>query len=647
VKTDDGLARIGAETAGRGGRGEAAAPEARPLWRSRFFWKLVASFAALIGFTTSAVWVLASRRVMEDARADLERSLQDRLLLLRHAAPAAFAVPPDPTLQERVRALGRETHTRYTVIRGDGVVLADSDETPERMENHADRPEIRDALARGHGASVRYSRTMSRDMMYVALPDRDGGRPAGTFRAALALDDVRARLGRLRGEVALGAAIAGLAAFLLALAVARRVVRPIASLTSMAKALASGVEGREAPAETPDELGQLARAFNRMDASLRERMDVIVRDRNQLLAVLGGMVEGVVAVDAKQRVVHMNDVAGRILGTTPRDAAGRRIWEVCRIPEALERVRAAAEDGVEGTGEALVASPPRDRAVALHASPLRDGRGDRAGAVLVLHDVTELRRLEAMRRDFVANVSHELKTPVTAVRGLVETLLDDPAMDPGAHRRFLEKIRDQSARLSALIADLLTLSRVESEDRFLERVPLDLREPVRESVRALHPIAEAKGLTLGAEIPESPVVVVGDREALRQTADNLLDNAIKYTAAGGRITVRVRSEGGEARLEVEDTGIGIEPRHQERIFERFYRVDKARSRELGGTGLGLAIVKHIALALGGNVSLRSVPGRGSTFAVRVPLDDPASRNRSDGALADAPGPAAGPPEVGV
>jgi len=282
-------------------------------------------------------------------------------------------------------------------------------------------------------------------------------------------------------------------------------------------------------------------------------------------------------------------------------------------------VSKAVESAAGVTGEVKRAGRSGDRVLEMQAAPLRDSDGNPAGAVVVLHDVTQLRRLETVRQDFVANVSHELKTPLTAIRGLVETLLDDGAMDEATRQRFLTKLRDQTARVSALMTDLLAISQIESRETALEVEMLDLRDPIRESLKALLPSAEKKGVTVESEVPDEPVTESCDAEAIRRVFDNLLDNAVKYTPEEGRVWVRLRTEGDSALVEVADTGIGIEPRDQERIFERFYRVDKARSRELGGTGLGLSIVKHIVQAHGGEVSVESVPGRGSTFRVRLPL----------------------------
>jgi two-component system phosphate regulon sensor histidine kinase PhoR len=290
---------------------------------------------------------------------------------------------------------------------------------------------------------------------------------------------------------------------------------------------------------------------------------------------------------------------------------------VCDI-RVTARAKAREENGECRLAPTLQGRP--ETVIELHASPLRDGNGQLAGAVLVLHDVTALRRLETLRRDFVANVSHELKTPLTAIRGLVETMLDDRSMPDETERRFLEKVRDQSHRLSALVTDLLTLARIESNESRLERKRFDIRSVARESASRFAEACAQKGLAFGSELPPEAVVLESDEEALRQIVDNLLDNACKYTPPGGTVSLRIVAGEDETRIEVEDTGIGIAPADQERIFERFYRVDKARSRELGGTGLGLSIVKHLAQSLGASVSLESVVGRGSTFRVHFPSE---------------------------
>ena len=594
------------------------------MWRSRLFWRLYAGYVALVVCATAIVGLVVARRLEQESLASAERGLADQAVLVRAIAAPAFAGGTDlAAVAARLTALGRETGTRFTLLDPDGRVLADSAEDAARMDNHAGRPEVVAAREAGTGAAVRYSRTVDARLLYLAMvvrPGPRGGDPIiGFVRAAVPLDAVDASVATLRTAISLAALLAVGFALALGFVAARRVLGPLTAIGEAAAALAAGGPVQEVPEGGRDEVAALARAWNAMARELRARLETITRDRNEVRAILTGMIEGVVAIDREERVLLLNEPAARALRADAATGPGRRIWEVTRIREVGEALQRAVRDGADVAIDLVVPEHPRDRALTLHAAPLRDGEGRPAGAVAVLHDVTELRRLEAVRRDFVANVSHELKTPVTAIRGMVETCLDDAAMDEATRRRFLGRIADQSVRLSALVTDLLTLSRLESQPEALVREPLDLREPVRAAVAALGPTAERQGLALAVEAPDAPLPVTGDPTALRQVIDNLLDNAIKYTPSGGRVTARLRRDGATAGLEVADTGIGIEPRHQDRIFERFYRVDTARSREMGGTGLGLAIVKHIALAHGGRVAVESAPGVGSTFRVALPL----------------------------
>lgn len=553
----------------------------------RFLWKLYVVYVALVVVSTIAVAAASSRWLEREVLDDLTQDLRIRASVLAERARAPLTGGADAQLQAHLARVGAETGTRFTVIRADGKVVVESHTDPERTGDHGARPEVLQARAQGVGTATRHSDTIDQDMMYVAVRvDGPGDAPLGYVRAAVSLATVDARLGRLRLVVFLGAGVAALVALVPGHLIARRVSEPLTTLTAVA----------------------------------RERMDTITSDRNKLAAILSSMVEGVVAVDREERVVHLNDVAARLLSTSAAGALGKPIAEVTSLKEVREALTGALGQAAPNVVEVRLRPPgAREQVLELHAATMRAADGTSTGAVVILYDVSELRRLETLRREFVANVSHELKTPLTAICGLTETLLDDEHMDPPTTHRFLEKIQKQSERLATLVRDLLTLSRVESEEASLERLLLDLREPVRESFKGLAAAGEEKALVLALEVPDGQVVVHGDRELLRQLVDNLVDNAIKYTRQGGRICVRLRTDAAHATIEVQDTGIGIAPADQPRIFERFYRVDKARSRDLGGTGLGLSIVKHITLAHDGQVSIESVLGEGSTFRVRIPL----------------------------
>lgn len=581
------------------------------MWRSRMFWRLLLAYGILILGAVGSVGLVVLNRAEAYFLQQIEESLRTRAVLVREAVIAGPLVP----LQERVRALGREIGTRITLIAADGRVLADSEEDPSRMENHRDRPEVREALAASAGSATRYSRTLERNMMYVAV--RSAG-PAGVVRAALPLDEVQGRLAVLRRLVWTAAGGTALAALALALWLARRTARPIRELTKGAEKISTGDYGHRVYAVSPDEVGMLAAAFNRMSERLATQFSQLEEDRQQLRTILSGMVEGVIALDAEQRVVFANERAARLLDVQAQAASGRKLWEVVRH-RALQEVveRALAQSGPCREELSWAGTPPRQLTV--HAARL-PGSPPR-GVVLVLHDTTELRRLERLRRDFVANVSHELKTPLAVIQACVETLLEGTDDDPAAHRRFLGRIGEQAARLHALILDLLSLARVESGEEAFEMAAVPVGPAVGACLERHRARADAKAQHLqvmAAEPDCDHVAAWADAEAVGQILDNLVDNAVKYTPEGGTIVVGWRADGPHVLLVVQDTGIGIPEADLPRIFERFYRVDKARSRELGGTGLGLSIVKHLTQAMQGSVEAISKPGSGTTFLVRLP-----------------------------
>jgi two-component system phosphate regulon sensor histidine kinase PhoR len=424
---------------------------------------------------------------------------------------------------------------------------------------------------------------------------------------------------RLRGLVLVGSAAA--AAVLGSLAVsarlARRLSRPMRALIGAAEKLGEGAGGQRVFTDGREEIGELAQAFNRMGERLDTRIARLEEDRQQMRTILSGMVEGVVALDAGQRILYANERATQLLGLPWQVPVGRRLWEVVRQRSLLDVVQRAL-DSAEPQREELGWNGSSTRSLTVHAARL-DGLPPR-GAVLVLHDTTELRRLERLRQEFVANVSHELKTPLSVIKVCIETLLDGAVDDPKHRGQFLEQVASQSNRLHALILDLLSLARLESGEELFDFQPVLLDEVVQACLKRHRPHAETKRQILEVVAPdgEEAITAWADEEAVEQILDNLLDNAVKYTPEGGRVFVRWRREGEQVCLEVSDTGIGIPETDLPRIFERFYRVDKARSREMGGTGLGLSIVKHLAQAMHGSVRAASKFGHGTTFTVSLP-----------------------------
>ncbi|QDU19248.1 sensor histidine kinase [Urbifossiella limnaea] len=419
-------------------------------------------------------------------------------------------------------------------------------------------------------------------------------------------------------DVAVTGALVVLLAAVPAWVMARRFARPLGELTAGARRLAEGDLGHVIRVSGGREHAGVAAALNTMSGRVADTFDQLAHDREQLRAILSGMVEGVVAIDPDQRVGFANERAGVLLEFDPAAAVGRRLWEVVRqrgFQEIVDQGLAAAD---EHRAE-LDWKGPVGRSLTVYVSRLPAPAA--AGAVVVVHDTTELRRLERLRQEFVANVSHELKTPLAVIGSTVEALQDGAADDAETRDVFLARVADEAARLMALITDLLSLARIESAGQVLAAVPVRLDRAIAECLERLSARAEEKSLTLVEKPPaDGPagVEALADAGALRQVLDNLVDNAIKYTPDGGRITVRWSAAGGQAWFEVEDTGIGIGPADLPRVFERFYRADKARSRDAGGTGLGLAIVKHLVQAMRGTVRAASRPGKGTTFRVALP-----------------------------
>jgi two-component system phosphate regulon sensor histidine kinase PhoR len=430
----------------------------------------------------------------------------------------------------------------------------------------------------------------------------------------------------LLAQVAAAAGLASVACVALSVALARQLGRPLRDLMRAAERVGEDDGGaRLAVEHARDEVADLGRSFNAMSARLAGRLAALEEERQQLRTILGGMVEGVVALDAGQRIVFANGRALQLLDLPSPPPVGRRLWEVVRRRALLEVVQRAL-DSPEPQREEFHWAGPGPRHLTIHAARL-PGPPPR-GAVLVLHDTSDLRRLERLRQDFVANVSHELKTPLSVIKACAEALLAGAADDPGHRARFLERIADQGERLHALILDLLSLAQIESGDELFEFRAVPVGAAVDACLERHRARAEARRQSVSAappptgDGPADGVAVWADEEAVDHILDNLIDNALKYTPEGGTIRVGWRAEGGQVCLEVADTGIGIPEPDLPRIFERFYRVDKARSRELGGTGLGLSIVKHLAQAMHGQVRVASRPGEGTTFTVCLPVAHP-------------------------
>jgi two-component system, OmpR family, phosphate regulon sensor histidine kinase PhoR len=564
-----------------------------------FATRLVAgTLLVLVTAVAVLLWV-AERSLRHDLEGDIERSLESEALLIREALPADSLA-----WSEAVHRLASQNHRRITLVDRRGVVRADSD-FPEGplppLQNHRNRPEVRAALAGGVGVATRRSETVGHDLLYVGV----AGGP-GVVRVAASLEQVDDVVRRAQGAVAGAALLALLVGTFFAFVAGRSIARPLTAITTAARAIAAGSPPRFPRSGVPD-VDALVQALRQMHGQLTDRFDQLRREQAESAALVSSMVEGVIAADGRGRIVTANPAARRLLGYAPAEPLPD-LAELFRVKAAREVVDAVLLGGtvrdrqIEMDGRSLL----------LNARPLPSG-----GAVLVIHDVTEVRRLEAIRRDFVANVSHELKTPLTSISGYTETLLSDtPSRE--TTRQFLTTILGNARRMQRLVDDLLDLSRIESGRWQPARTELDIPAVARESWAALAARPEAGRVTFDLDAAPEAEHLSADLDAVRQVLTNLFDNSLRYTPAGGRITCRARREDGGVALSVQDTGSGITHEHLGRIFERFYRADHSRSREEGGTGLGLAIVKHLVEAHGGRVYAESERGRGTTVTCWFP-----------------------------
>ena len=594
--------------------------------RPRLFWRIYATYLVVVVLCTAAVGFYAVRSVRDFYLDHTERELQARAALVREQVIPAITADTPQQLESLVQRLGRASGTRITVIVADrtgaarGKVLADSDSNPTEMENHATRPEFLTALLGRPGRAIRYSETLRQDMMYVAVPVTEEGRLTTIIRTAVPLTRVNDALTSLYGSIAVSAIVAAVLAAIIGLYVSRRISGQMSEIKVGAERLAAGDFTHKLFVPRVEEFASVAESINRMAEELDDKLRRLTHERNEREAVLASMVEGVLAVDTDERVIAVNAAAARLLDTDPTAAEGKSIQEIVRNPD-LQHVVAQTLGGhrpVEADIVMRVGAEERNlqaNGTLLHG----DGEGDDVGAVVVLNDVTRLKRLEAVRRDFVANVSHELKTPVTSIKGFAETLEDGALDDPAAAHRFVRIIAGQADRLNSIIEDLLALSTLEQsgDSPLLQLEEADLCDVVAVALEVCGPKAEAKSIELREDCPGRLLARVSP-PLLEQAVVNLIDNAVKYSTEGSMVVVTLEERGDEVVVSVIDTGQGIAGEHLPRLFERFYRVDKARSRDLGGTGLGLAIVKHVAQIHGGRVSVDSVLGRGSTFRIHLP-----------------------------
>jgi len=591
--------------------------------RLNLFWKLGLAFFALLVAVLLPVDFYAERALRRDyERNGFEELAAIARIALANPPPASALFPAQPEDSAKLQAWVAQmavSGVRITLIASDGRVLADSQSDVQTMENHAGRPEIRDALAKGDGQSFRHSVTINRDLLYYAVRLPVAAHPPVVLRFALPLQTVDEELAGYRRRLWLASVFMLLVTGIASLLVSRSFSSRVDHLQEFSRRVAKGDFRPLFADPAGDALDKLAVSLSETAARLDLTIRTLRDERNLSAAILGSMVEGVAVVDATDRVVFSNPGFSEILGLDMPPKIGSVLVESVRQTELIEAVHKVLR-GEPAVHAEIVTGTLRQRFFAATATAVRGG--ETSGAVLVLHDITDLRKLERVRRDFIANVSHEFRTPLTAIQGFAETLLAGAIDDPQNRLRFLEIILEHSRRLARLTEDLLMLSKMDADRLELEIRRLSASQFVEGCIETTQRPAAEKDLRISVNLQQPLPDIAADRRRLAEVLQNLLDNAMQYTPSGGQIMVSASANDAEVTFTVSDTGIGIPRADQSRIFERFYRVDVARSREVGGTGLGLSIAKHLVEVHGGRIWVESEVGQGSQFHFTVPIFDP-------------------------
>jgi two-component system phosphate regulon sensor histidine kinase PhoR len=575
-----------------------------------FFSKIFIGYLLIILALSSLILVLSLNTVREFYRDVLTDSLKNLAYTLNPEVAHFLDTGRANELDGFIKNLGSKIHTRVTIIATDGTVLADSDENTPLMENHSHRPEVVEALQGKTGKSIRFSSTANRDMLYVAVPIETSGKITGVIRTSLFLKDIDNLLTKLNYHVAWISLGIVLIALLGALLISNSIVRPIKNLTSTARKVASGDFSGRVFLKNKDELRELADSFNRMNEEMQRMFSELGQQKEELNSIIHSLQEGLLVVDKQGKIIRANESFWRIVGSQPLE--GKFYWQTMRNPQLAELLKRAGTEKRNFVEEL----PLGEKAFICSVTPL----AEREEIVFIFHDITELKNIEKIKKDFVVNVSHELRTPLSAIKGYAETLYEEVAAAPC--KKYVEIIQRNTDRLINIVNDLLLLSSLE-EKADIELEDIDVRGLLENVVRIFDQRLKEKQLSFVMDIKDNLPAIEGDLFKLEQMLLNLLDNAVKYTDRGG-IAVSVDAQGKRVRIRVRDTGIGIPKDDIPRVFERFYVVDKSRSRKSGGTGLGLAIVKHIVLQHSGTIGIESVPGEGTTVTVTLPADLSAS-----------------------
>jgi len=580
----------------------------------KIYGKLFSTYALVILICLGLIGTISSLSLKRFYQNRIARELESNALLIKNILKENKDLQ---LIQSTVLDLNRQIGARITVIDSKGIVLADSDEDPSKMENHKNRPEIKTALSHQTGQSIRLSETIKIDMMYVAIPVVKDDKVSQVIRLSLPLVEIKEKMANIYKIIIYSILIGGLISIGLGALVGRHFSSPLSEMKFFAQKITQGDFSKKVRIRTKDEIGQLGKSLNEMSEQLEQKIRAIIEDKSKMEAILSSMQEGVIVIDKNENTILLNSSLASMLELRSEESMGRPFWEIIPDNEINSILKRALEKKDSFSSQVFILKrEPRN--IQIQTASITDQHEKLLGIVGVFHDITDLKKLEKVRSEFLANVSHELITPITSISASVETLKNGAIDDTKKRDGFLDIIDSNSQRLTNLVNDILSLTQIEAHEIKMNFQPVSIKEIINNVWTLYKNKAESEKLSFEINIPPKLPPVSADPEWITLAFSNLVDNAIKFTKPKNQIKVRAEEVKNFVRIDVSDTGIGIEEEHFRRIFERFYRVDKARSREMGGTGLGLAIVKHIVQANQGKITVKSKPGKGSTFSVVLP-----------------------------